>query len=555
MLIHILLGGIFMLEKRKSGILVHPTSFPSKFGIGDLGKGAFDFIDFLVKSKQSLWQILPLGHTSFGDSPYQSFSTFAGNPLLISPELLYEENLLSKEDIDKASKSDPNKVDYGKVIEFKMKIFRKAFENFDLKDEKVRNDFIKFSEENKYWLDDYCLFISIKNHFIEKRKGTFETDEYNEYKKENIDTIGKDGVNDCFYGACWNSWDKNIASRKNSALIKYTKSLKDEILFYKFLQFEFYKQWSKLKKYANENGIEIIGDVPIFVAADSADTWSNREFFHIDSKGFPTEVAGVPPDYFSKTGQLWGNPLYNWENLKNDKYGWWVKRIQHTLKLVDYIRIDHFRAFESYWSIPYGEKTAINGKWKKGPNKQFFDVIENELGQLPIIAEDLGDLNDEVIKLRDELKFPGMKILQFAFEDDCKNVYLPHNYDNVNCIVYTGTHDNNTSIGWYEKASEKGRDYIRRYLNVSGEHIAWDMIRLAFMSSAKIAIIPIQDIFELGSDARMNTPGVSSGNWQFRYTEDMLKEKYSKQLVYLSKMFNRNLNQIKKINKTDGDDK
>lgn len=532
-----------MNNKRKSGILLHPTSFPSSYGIGDLGQSAYNFIDFLVKAKQKIWQILPLGHTSFGDSPYQSFSTFAGNPLLISPDILVKKELLSKKDILDIPEFNQNKVDYGLVINYKTELYKIAYKNFKEKDNKdLKGKFQKFCNENSEWLDDYALFISLKNYFIQKRTNTFETPEYKEYKKENIKNMSENSINDCFYGASWTSWPKDIVQRKSAAINKWTETLKDDIEYYKFLQFEFFSQWIDLKKYANNNEIEIIGDIPIFVASDSADTWANKDLFHLDSNGYPTEVAGVPPDYFSETGQLWGNPLYDWEEHKKTGYSWWIKRIENTLKIVDILRIDHFRGFETYWSIPYGEKTAINGKWKKGPNRQIFDAINQKLGKLPIIAEDLGELTEEVYELRDCLEFPGMKILQFAF-DTSKNDYLPHNYTTDNCLIYTGTHDNDTTIGWYNKLDNDTKDFLRRYLNVSGDDIAWDLIRLAFSSCARYAIIPIQDIMCLDAESRTNIPGKPEGNWQFRYTEDMLLDNMAEGLKYLSELFNRNLSE------------
>ncbi len=518
---------------RKCGILVHPTSFPSKYGIGDLGYGR-KFVDFLKESGQKLWQILPLGHTGFGDSPYQSFSTFAGNPLLISPDILEEEGLLEKEDIEYVPEFDSRHVEYGRVIDYKYDLYRKAFKRFDLKDK----DYLKFCNENAFWLEDYALFMACKNYFIAERKNTYESKEYRAYYKIASKVMDDDKVKDCFYGGAWNSFPKNLRDREESTLNEYREKLIDEVDFYKFIQFEFKKEWLEVKEYANENGIEIIGDIPIFVAGDSSDTWSRRELFYINTKGFTTKAAGVPPDYFSKDGQLWGNPLYNWKKHKEEDYDWWVKRTEKTLELVDIVRIDHFRGFESYWSVPMGEETAVKGKWNKGPGTEVFDAIYNKLGALNIIAEDLGNLNDEVIELRDKLGLPGMKILQFAF-DSCKNSYLPHNYEKDNYVVYTGTHDNDTTIGWYSEQSDKDKDYIRRYMNVSGDNINWDLIRLAISSSAKYSIIPVQDIIGLGSDARMNRPGVSDGNWQFRFEENDLKDSMACELKYLCELFNR----------------
>lgn len=526
---------------RVSGILAHPTSMPSKYGIGDLGKGCYDFIDFLYKAEQTIWQVFPLGPTSFGDSPYQSFSTFAGNPLLISLDMLKEEGLLKAEDLELTESFNEDKVEYGRVIEFKNNALKKAYSSFKKKRDKALKDSFKaFKEENKLWLEDYCLFVAIKNYYIESRKNLFEPAELKAYRKQNEKTMSENSIMDCFYGACFNSWEEDISLYKKSAVTKWKNKLKDEIEFFAFCQFEFFQQWGKVKAYANERGIKIIGDIPIFVAADSADVWTRRELFCLDEKGYPTEVAGVPPDYFSATGQLWGNPLYNWEVHKKDGYKWWIERIKNMYKIADVVRIDHFRAFESYWSIPYGSENAIKGEWKKGPNKEIFDVIKKELGKISIIAEDLGDLNEEVKVLRDKLGLAGMKILQFAFSDTSKNDYLPHNYKSSNFVVYTGTHDNDTTLGWYKSLDEKSKDYLRRYLNVSGEDIAWDMIRLAFSSCADYAIIPVQDLLSLDTDARMNTPGVAEGNWQFRFKADSLTDSIAEGLRYLNELYNRN---------------
>lgn len=527
--------------QRLSGVLAHPTSMPSKYGIGDLGKGCFDFIDFLYKAEQSIWQVFPLGPTSFGDSPYQSFSTFAGNPLLISLDKLMAEGLLKAEDLEMEEGFDEDKVEYGRVIEFKNKALKTAYLSFKKKrDKNLKASFKAFKEENQLWLEDYCLFVAIKNYYIEVRKNQFEPRELKAYRKLNEKNMSEASIKDCFYGACFNSWEEDISLYKKTAVSKWKSKLKNEIEFYEFCQFEFFKQWGEVKSYANERGIKIIGDIPIFVASDSADVWTKRELFCLDEKGYPTEVAGVPPDYFSQTGQLWGNPLYNWAVHKKEGYKWWIERIKNMYKIADIVRIDHFRAFESYWSIPYGSENAIKGEWKKGPNREVFDAIEKALGKTAIIAEDLGDLNEEVIELRDELGLAGMKILQFAFSDTCQNDYLPHNYDKANYIVYTGTHDNDTTVGWYKALDEKSKDYLRRYLNVSGEDISWDLIRLAFSSSASYAIIPVQDLLSLDTQARMNKPGVAEGNWQFRFREGSLNEDIINGLKYFNQLYNRN---------------
>lgn len=523
--------------KREAGILVHPTSFESSFGIGDFGKGAIEFLDFLEKSGQKLWQILPLGPTSFGDSPYQCFSTFAGNTMLISPEILIKEGLLNAEDTYNNLAYDY--VDYGNTIKFKNYIFEKAYNNFiKINDKKAMDKFNKFCDKNKSWLEDFALYISLKTYFIKERDNTFETKEYNEFKKNSEKLLSKSQIDDYFYGAMWLSFPKDIRNREKDAIKAWNEKLKDYISFQKFLQFKFFEQWENVRLEAKKRDIKIIGDIPIFVAMDSSDVWANKDLFQLDKNGYPTSVAGVPPDYFSETGQLWGNPLYDFEFHKKNGYSWWIDRIKATLELVDILRIDHFRGFETYWAIPFGEKTAVNGKWIKGPADDLFNKVFEELGDIPIIAEDLGDLTKEVTELRDRFNFPGMKILQFAFDSE-ENEYLPHNFETSNCVIYTGTHDNDTTRGFYEKASEEEKDYIRRYLNVSGENISYDLIRLAYSSSANTAIIPIQDILNCGSEKRMNTPGVASGNWTFRYKNDVLGDDVVNTLKYLAKLYNR----------------
>ena len=520
---------------RKCGILMHPISLESKYGIGDLGDNAKLFVDFLKMSGQRLWQVLPLGHTSFGDSPYQSFSTFAGNPLLISIDILYKKEYLTKDDISCVPEFDSQRIEYKRVIDFKYSIYRKAFANFS---KTINKEYINFCKKNAFWLEDYSLYIAVKNYLINKRRNEINSIEYKNYYKVASRFMNDNKVKDCYYGASWNSFPSDIRDRNDEAINRYTQLLAQEIEFYKFLQFEFYKQWLDLKKYANKNDIKIIGDIPIFVAADSVDTWVNKNLFRLDQNGFPLEVAGVPPDYFSKFGQLWGNPLYNWENHKEGNYHWWINRIKKTLETVDILRVDHFRGFDSYWSTKFGEETSIKGKWMKGPGKSIFNEIKKQLPSAKIIAEDLGELNESVIMLRDAYNLPGMKILQFAFGNK-DNSYLPHNYENNNFVVYTGTHDNDTIIGWYNSCNEQIKDYIRRVLNVSGEEINWDIIRYAISSSAKYSIIPIQDILGLDSEGRMNTPGKAMGNWQFRFANNQLNTAISERLKYLCELFNR----------------
>ena len=526
-----------MKLQRKAGILLHPTSLPSPYGIGDLGKGAYNFIDFLVKSKQKLWQILPTGPTSFGDSPYQSFSTFAGNTLLLCPQELADQGYLTYDDIAHPS-FHGHMVDYGKVYNYKTDLYKKAFANF--KPTKDYDDFVASTP----WLNDYALFVALKWHFIEQRKFAYtDSPEFKAYEKTAKAFMSEDLIKDCYYGAVWSSWPKDIANREPKAIDEYTTLLEHSINQEKFLQYQFFKQWQKLKTYANENDIQIIGDIPIFVSSDSCDVWSNKDLFFLNKDLAPTVVAGVPPDYFSETGQLWGNPLYDWKAHKATKFKWWIDRVSYSLKTVDIIRIDHFRGFEAYWSVKNGQETAIKGKWEKGIGEELFVAMKAKIGKkndpLPIIAEDLGVITEKVEKLRDNLGLPGMKILQFAFGDNMANAYLPHNYTTSNCVVYTGTHDNDTTIGWYNTASEKERDAYRRYTNTSGDNVAHDMMRLAYSTSAAYCIIPLQDVLAEDQSHRMNTPGVAENNWRYRFEQHCLTDTLAEQLAYLVELYNR----------------
>lgn len=500
---------VSIIEKnpRKAGILAHPTSFPGPYGIGDLGNSAYRFIDFLEASGQKLWQVLPIGPTGYGDSPYQSFSSFAGQPLIISPDVLIEMGLLTHQDVVSPMTWDPCCIDYGPAIEFKFSILRKAFENFDNGAyDDIETEFKKFNRKHKAWLADYALFMASK---------------------------------DFHKGVVWTEWDESIKNPTEDSIKKWNRKLKNEVKFYKFLQFLFYEQWHKLKDYANDKGIEIIGDTPIFVAFDSADVWANKDLFFLDKKGYPTEVAGVPPDYFSATGQLWGNPLYNWKKHKESGYKWWIEKVRYTLTMVDILRIDHFRGFEAYWSVKYGSETAIEGEWIKGPFKDLFYAFEKALGEdLPIIAEDLGVITDEVEDLRDSFHLPGMKILQFGFETIEENGFLPHQYV-PNSVCYTGTHDNDTTLSWYKSINEESRDKIRRYLNTDGSNIVWDMIRACYGSVSTMAVVPLQDVMNLDNWARMNTPGIAAGNWQWRYTDDMLSDDIKGHLGYVTELYGR----------------
>lgn len=494
--------------ERSSGILFHPTSLPGKYGIGTLGKEAYAFIDFLKKSRQKLWQIFPLGPTGYGDSPYQSFSSFAGNPYLIDFDLLIEAHLLSEEDLRDVFFGDNEEyIDYGAVYNQKYPLLRKAYENFKSFDNhEMKENLEHFKRENASWLNDYSLYISLKNHFN---------------------------------GLPWNEWAHDIKNREHGAMEHYRNELADDIEYHNFIQFLFFKQWGDVKRYANENGIKIIGDIPIFVAADSSDAWANPEIFLFDEERKPVKVAGVPPDYFSATGQLWGNPLYNWQKLKETNYSWWVERVRANLSTCDIIRIDHFRGFEAYWAVPYGDDTAINGQWEPGPGIDLFNAIKSQLGELPIIAEDLGLMTQGVIDLREATGFPGMKILGFAFDSGEENDYLPHTYTK-NCVVYTGTHDNDTLIGWFQKAKEEDRQFARDYLNSrSDDEIHWDAIRGAWSSVASMAISPVQDFLGLGSEARINTPGVAAGNWQWRLKHGVLTDELAERIAKLTRVYSR----------------
>lgn len=530
------------MENRESGILLHMTSLYSKYGIGDLGQHAYEFVDFLKEGGQKLWQLLPLNPTGFKDSPYQSFSTFAGNPLLICPETLVKWGLLEQEDLADAPALPIDKVDYGAVINFKTPLMRKAYQYFvGCDDFELKEAYEQFTRKNEDWLEDYSLFMALKFHFIEQRVDPENRGDYETFASFNRDYLTGEQLDDYYFGAVWQSWPADIAKREEQAIQRWEKELAEEMGYHHFLQFIFAKQFNQLKAYANENNVKLIGDIPIFVALDSSDCWANTDLFLLDKDGNPTGVAGVPPDYFSEDGQLWGNPLYHWETMKQTGYAWWIKRIQATLTFCDIVRIDHFRGFEAYWQVPYGAKTARNGVWMPGPGKDLFQAIKQQLGDLPIIAEDLGVITPEVEALRDDFNLPGMKVIQFGFGGGDDNEHLPHNFPTSHAVVYTGTHDNDTTIGWYQTASPHIQDQVRRYLSVSGEDIAWDMIRAAFASTPRMAIVPMQDVLRLGSVARMNIPGTASGNWQFRLAPNALNKALARQLKELSQFNGRNL--------------
>jgi len=498
-----------MLHLRSSGILLHPTSLPGRFGIGDLGKEAYAFIDFLAQSHQKIWQVLPLGPTGFGNSPYLSYSAFAGNPLLINLEWLVAENLLSEDDLNQLPHFSEDQVDFDLVIAHKIPLLRKASHNFDqVATPQRKQAFEAFCQEHQYWLNDYALFMALKEHF---------------------------------QGLSWNQWDQDISKRDPAAIARYTQLLAEGIFFHKYIQSEFFRQWKSLKKYANQNEVYIFGDLPIYVAHDSADVWSHPQIFRLNKEtGEPAWMAGVPPDYFSETGQLWGNPVYNWRNLARTNYHWWIQRVKSMLDYVDIMRIDHFRGFEGFWAVPQGEKTAMNGLWVKAKGQAFFELLKKELGDLPIVAEDLGVITPEVEALRDNFGLPGMKILHFAFDSDRANPFLPFNYVNRNCLVYTGTHDNDTTVGWFDKRTEEEKARVVDYLGaIASDGIHWSLIRLAMGSVANIAIFPLQDILGLGSEGKMNTPGVATGNWAWRYHPDELTDDLKNNLGYLTYLYGR----------------
>jgi 4-alpha-glucanotransferase len=471
---------------RRSGVLCHPTSFPGPYGIGELGEPARRFVDWLVRAGQSIWQVLPLGPTGYGDSPYQPFSAFAGNPLLISLDALAADGLLTADELRQDAPLPADHVDFGAVIELKDRLLRQAWARLP-EHPSLRTE-LEVWAATQPWLEDYCLFMALKR-------------EHN--------------------WAAWTSWPSDIALRQPAAVAAWRARLDEQVGFQRFMQFAFDRQWRALHAYAHNEKITIMGDVPIFVGHDSADVWSHRELFYLDTAGHPTVVAGVPPDYFSATGQLWGNPLYRWDVLRADGYRWWVERLRATLERVDLVRLDHFRGFGGYWEVPAGEPTAINGRWVRGPGHELFDALRNALGALPLVAEDLGLISQDVIDLRKELGLPGMRVLQFGFGGDASNPHLPHNHE-ADLVVYTATHDNDTSLGWYTGESPEIQHKVRTYTGSDGEGMHWALIRETVKSVAETAIFPLQDVLGLGSEARLNFPGVPSGNWSWRYRAEQL---------------------------------
>ena len=495
------------MKKRQSGVLMHISSLPGKYGIGSFGQSAYDFVDFLVRTKQRYWQILPLGTTSYGDSPYQSFSAFAGNTYFIDFDILIEEGLLNESDVKGADfGDDPRKVDYAKIFDARRPIMEKAVARFLKADD--LSDYESFVEENAAWLEVFAEYMAIKEHF------------------DNL---------------AWTEWpDEAIRRREAASLASYREKLADKLTYHRVTQYLFFKQWLRLKAYANEHHIEIVGDMPIYVAADSADVWAQPHFFKTDAVGKPTCVAGCPPDEFSETGQLWGNPIYDWEAMDKDGYAWWIERLRESFKIYDIVRIDHFRGFESYWEVPAGSETSASGKWVKGPDYKLFAAVKEALGDLNIIAEDLGFMTDEVIELRERTGFPGMKILQFAFNPDDESIDSPHLAPN-NSVMYTGTHDNNTVLGWYkDEIDDATRQYMAQYTNRKEyETVPHAMLRTIFASVSFMAIATMQDLLELDSAARMNYPSTIGGNWTWRMTAEELNPIVEGELYSLTKTYRR----------------
>lgn len=495
-----------MLSSRRSGILLHPTSLPGPYGIGELGPHAYAWVDFLAASGQSVWQVLPLGPTGYGDSPYQSFSAFAGNPYLISLERLKEDGFLGDDDLAPGADASGDAVDFGEVIAFKVEMLSRAQRRFhERASRQERAALDAFRARESAWLDDYLLFMALK---------------------------------EAHGGRSWTEWEAPLRDRDPAALDEARERHAEAIRRYETWQFWFRRHWGDLKAHANGSGILVLGDLPIFIAGDSADAWARRQLFHMDASGEPTVVAGVPPDYFSETGQRWGNPLYRWNRMAEDGFAWWAERFRSTLDFFDLIRVDHFRGFEAYWEIPAAEPTAQNGRWVRGPGQPFFDAMREALGELPIIAEDLGVITPEVEALRDRNGLPGMRVLQFAFAGDASDPYLPHNYPR-NCVAYTGTHDNDTTRGWYDTAPEAERDHVRRYLARGDEAVAQELVRAALASVADLALFPLQDALGLGSEARMNTPGRAGGNWSWRFAWPDLPDWLASQLREMATLYGR----------------
>lgn len=500
-----------MTFPRRSGVLLHPTSLPGRFGIGDLGDAAYRFVDFLAAAGQSYWQVLPMSPTGYGDSPYQGLSVFAGNPMLISPDKLAAAGHLAADEPDNVPDFPAQRVDFGRVIPYKMQLLERAYACFDREaSSEQQATFARFCAEHASWLDDVALFMALK--------------EYYELRP-------------------WHEWDHGIATRQPDALEHWRGYLAERIQSQKYRQWQFYEQWLALKGYANGKGIRIIGDMPIYVARDSADVWSNPRLWHCDDDLNPTVVSGVPPDYFSVTGQLWGHPIYRWDVMAQQNYAWWIERFRMALTQTDIVRIDHFRGFYNYWEVPASEKTAIKGRWRRGPGAAIFQTLNNALGEVQIIAEDLGDFDVKsragLDKLQAEFGYPGMKVLHFAFAGKPSDPFLPHNYG-PDCVVYTGTHDNDTTLGWYAHATDAEKDYVRRYLARDGSDMAWDLIRLAWSSVANTALTTMQDVLSLPGDARLNMPGTTGApNWCWRLPDGALSDGLAARLHDMTYVYGR----------------
>jgi len=499
-----------MKLNRSSGILLHPTSLPGPYGIGDLGPQAHGWIDFLAETGTRWWQILPLGPTGYGDSPYQSFSAFAGNPYLISPDLLLRDGLLTGDDLIDAPDFPEKDIDYGQVIPWKLDLLDRAYTQFTKGDfPDLEQAFAAFQDREAGWLEDFALFMALK----ESQDGKPWVDWPGELRDLGL---------------------KSSTSTMDVFREKHHENIEKVI----FRQFLFHRQWGHLREYARQRGVKIMGDIPIFMAHDSADVWANRELFYLDEQGQPTVVAGVPPDYFSETGQLWGNPLYDWEVLAENGYAWWMARLKQVLSRVDVVRLDHFRGFAAYWAIPAGAENAVDGEWRDGPGADFFFAVQETFGELPVIAEDLGEITPDVIKLRDQFGLPGMKVLVFAFDSGPENEFLPHHYTRDD-VIYTGTHDNDTIRGWFERVGKKEREFALDYLDSDGEDIARDLVRAAWSSVAALAITTLQDLLRLGNEARMNYPSRPAGNWTWRIKKDAISAVIQKELKKFNRMYSR----------------
>jgi len=488
------------MKQRAAGVFLHPTSLPSPFGIGDLGQDAIRWLDLLRRFDHTYWQVCPLSPTGFGNSPYQSLSSFAGNPLLVSPARLMEDGLLTQADLDSYPRFPEHRVDFGAVFEAKDRLFRTAFTRFE-----DSGAFRTFCSRERYWLEDYAQFRVLK---------------------------------DLHGGRSWTEWADEYRLRRQKSMRQLSKTHAEALRYHKFLQYLFHRQWETIRAHAHAAGIRIIGDIPCYVSLDSADTWASRELFEFDSQCRPLRVAGVPPDYFSANGQLWGNPLYRWDAMEADGYAWWIARLKITLERLDLVRVDHFRGFESYWAVPADSPTAVEGEWVKGPGIKFFKAIRRALGALPLIAEDLGLITDEVVALRDAAGLPGMKVLQFAFDGNLDNPYLPYNVV-ADSVIYTGTHDNDTTVGWFTNAPESDKQQVCAYLDCRGEEFWAPFLRMAYAAPSRLAITPLQDVLALGSEHRLNTPGTSEGNWQWRFCWNMIREDHFAMLQHFAAVCGR----------------